>query len=175
MQVWADAPTSAALIERFGYIFKTPPGSFYPPVAELNLIDGPIGIEGAGGLLELLPFRVSHGEITALGFRIGGLVYLPDVSMIPDAAWPLIEGAEVFICDALRLTPHPSHAHLALTLDWIARARARRGVVTNMHIDLDYAETLAATPAHVVPAHDGLVIEAGLDAPAPRPLLEAVA
>lgn len=175
MQLWADAPTSRALRDRFGYIFETPPGSNYPPVADLNPVEGAFGIDGAGGLIPFLPFRVSHGDITALGFRIGGLVYLPDVSFIPEECWPLIEGAEVFVCDALRLTPHPSHAHLALALDWIARSGARRGVVTNMHIDLDYAETMAATPAHVVPAHDGMVIEVGLNAPSPRPLAEALA
>ncbi|AUH34095.1 MBL fold metallo-hydrolase [Paracoccus tegillarcae] len=173
MQLWADAPTSAALIERFGYIFETPAGSGYPPVAVLNPIEGPVRIDGAGGILELLPFRVHHGEITALGFRIGGLVYLPDVSTIPDAAWPLIDGADVFICDALRMTPHPSHAHLSLTLDWIARAMPERAVITNMHLDMDYATVMASTPDHVVPAHDGLVVEAGLTAPAPGPQTEA--
>ena len=168
--VWADAPTTEALVERFGYIFETPENSSYPPVADLNLIEGAFGIDGAGGLIPFLPFRVQHGDITALGFRIGGLVYLPDVSFIPGDCWPLIEGAEAFVCDALRITPHPSHAHLALALDWIERSRAERGVVTNMHIDLDYAETLAATPDNVIPAHDGLVIEVGVEAPAPQPL-----
>ena len=52
--------------------------------------------------------------------------------------------------DALRRKPHPTHAHLALTLDWIARARPAQGVITNMHIDLDYAtldgRTAAAYP-----------------------------
>ena len=66
---------------------------------------------------------------------------------------------EVFICDALRRTPHPSHAHLALALEWIERSRARRGILTNMHIDLDYDAIMAETPDHVVPAHDGMTIE----------------
>lgn len=173
MQLWADAPTSDALRERFGYIFETPPGSGYPPVADLNVIEAAVNIDGPGGLMQLRPFRVNHGEISALGFRIGGLVYLPDVSMIPDDAWPLIEGAEVFICDALRPTPHPSHAHLALTLDWIARSGAARGIITNMHIDMDYAAVAAGTPENVIPAHDGLVIEVGNDAPSLQPLPKA--
>ena len=81
-----------------------------------------------------------------------------DVLAIPEAAWPAIMGAEVFICDALRYTPHPSHAHLALALEWIARSRARRGVLTNMHIDLDHDTVMAETPDHIVPAHDGMDI-----------------
>nr|WP_241865400.1 MBL fold metallo-hydrolase [Paracoccus salsus] len=163
--VWADAPTAAALVERFAYIFDTPPGSFYPPVAELHPLVGPVTIEGPGGAIIFHPFRVAHGEITALGFRIGGLVYLPDVSQIPDLAWPLIEGAEIFICDALRPEPHPSHAHLAQALEWLARAGTPRGVLTNMHIDMDYDEVLAQTPDHIVPAHDGMVVEVTPDGP----------
>ncbi len=157
--VWADAPTSAALLERFDYIFQTPPDSFYPPIAVMNPLDGPVTVTGAGGPITFHPFRVRHGEIDSLGFRIGGLVYLPDVSQIPEQAWPLIEGAEVFICDALRPEPHPSHAHLAQALDWIARGGTSRGVLTNMHIDMDYDAVIRATPDHVIPAHDGLVIE----------------
>lgn len=158
MPVWADAPTSQALLDRFGYVFQTPEGSYYPPIAELNRIDGPVTIDGLGGAITFQPFRVQHGEIDALGFRIGGLVYLPDVSAIPDDAWPLIEGAEIFVCDALRLDPHPSHAHLAQALDWIARSGVPQGVVTNMHIDLDYKAVAAMTPDHVIPAHDGMVL-----------------
>ncbi|HRO15847.1 MAG TPA: MBL fold metallo-hydrolase [Paracoccus sp. (in: a-proteobacteria)] len=159
---WADAPTAQALRTRFGYVFETPPGSAYPPIVDLNPIDGPFGIDGAGGPLSLTPFTVEHGGIPALGFRISGhgpaLVYLPDVKSIPDEAWPAIMEPEVFICDALRRRPHPSHAHLALALDWIERSRARRAVITNMHVDLDYDAVMAETPPHVVPAHDGMVV-----------------
>ncbi|SNR44000.1 MBL fold metallo-hydrolase [Paracoccus sediminis] len=162
---WADMPTSEALLGRFGYIFETPPGSFYPPICDLRRIDGPIIVTGPGGPVTLIPFRVQHGEITALGLRIGGLVYLPDVSDIPHPAWPLIHGAEVFVCDALRPAPHPSHAHLAQALDWIAHAGTPRAVLTNMHIDMDHATVAATTPDHVQPAFDGMVIETTSDTP----------
>ncbi|WP_405405978.1 MBL fold metallo-hydrolase [Paracoccus sp. Ld10] len=158
LPLWADEPTAHALTTRFGYVFETPKGSLYPPICALRAIDGPITIDGPGGSVTLIPFRVQHGEITALGFRIGGLVYLPDVSDIPDDAWPLIEDAPVFIIDALRHEPHPSHAHLALSLDWIARARSPRAVLTNMHIDMDYVSVDAQTPSHVQPAFDGMQI-----------------
>jgi phosphoribosyl 1,2-cyclic phosphate phosphodiesterase len=60
--------------------------------------------------------------------------------------------------DALRRTPHPTHAHLAKTLDWIERVRPARAVLTNMHMDLDYGTVAAEVPAHVTPAHDGMTI-----------------
>lgn len=171
MPVWADRQTASDLLGRFGYIFETPEGSQYPPVCVLNLIEGQITVEGPGGPVTLIPFRVQHGEITALGFRIGGLVYLPDVSDIPEAAWPLLSGAETIILDALRPEPHPSHAHLALSLSWIARAAPAQAVLTNMHIDMDYAAVQAATPGNVTPAHDGLILQASAASPALAPAL----
>ncbi len=159
LPVWADAPTQEALLSRFGYAFVQPAGSPYPPILDLNTIDGPVSVTGAGGTMDLVPFVADHGSSTALGFRIGGLAYLPDALALDDAAFAVLEGLEVWVVDALRRKPHPTHAHLALALDWIARARPARAVLTNMHVDLDYAELAAELPDHIVPAHDGLVIE----------------
>ncbi len=159
LPVWADPPTQEALYSRFGYAFVQPEGSPYPPILDMHTIHGPFTIEGAGGPLTFQPFRVDHGSIEALGFRIDDLAYLPDVVRIPDEAWPHLEGLDVWIVDALRRTPHPTHAHLALTLDWIARVQPRRAVITNMHIDLDYATLEAELPPGIVPAFDGMVVE----------------
>jgi phosphoribosyl 1,2-cyclic phosphate phosphodiesterase len=159
LPVWADAETSADLLGRFGYAFEQRAGSDYPPILDLNRIEGPFAVEGAAGALRLEPFRVRHGRMHALGFRVAGLAYLPDVSDIPDEAWPLLAGLDCWILDALRYRPHPTHAHLALSLDWIARARPRLAVLTNMHNDLDYATVAAETPANVIPAHDGMRLD----------------
>jgi phosphoribosyl 1,2-cyclic phosphate phosphodiesterase len=96
--------------------------------------------------------------MNALGFRIGPLAYLPDAVAIPDESWTVLAGLDCWIVDALRRKPHPTHAHLALTLEWIARARPARAILTNMHNDLDYAALASELPAHVAPAHDGLTV-----------------
>ncbi len=158
LQVWADGPTGNALLDRFGYAFVQPKGSAYPPICELNTIVDDVTISGAGGPITLSPFEVTHGNIDALGFRIGDLAYLPDVSEIPDAIWPKLDGLAVWIVDALRRTPHPSHSHLDNTLAWIARAKPKLAVLTNMHIDLDYVSVDRETPDHVTPAFDGMTI-----------------
>ncbi len=106
----------------------------------------------------LRPFRVRHGSIDALGFRIGPLAYLPDVSEMTEAGWDAVAGADCWVLDALRRKPHPTHAHLARSLDWIARSGVPRAVLTNMHIDLDHATVAAETPDHVTPAHDGMTL-----------------
>ena len=61
--------------------------------------------------------------------------------------------------DALRPTPHPSHLSLPESLDLITRFQPRQAVLTDMHIDLDYARTEAETPANVTPAFDGMQID----------------
>lgn len=158
LQVWADGDTTNDLLGRFGYAFVQPKGSSYPPILELNAIEGEFTIDGAGGPIRFEPFSVKHGRIDALGFRIGDVAYLPDVSDIPDAAWPALRGLDTWIVDALRRDPHPTHAHLAKTLEWIARAAPRQAVLTNMHNDLDYATVAAETSDHIHPAYDGMTI-----------------
>ncbi|MEO1027308.1 MAG: MBL fold metallo-hydrolase [Pseudomonadota bacterium] len=156
LSVWADGPTQERLFGSFGYAFTQPEGSPYPPILKMHTINGDVVIDGAGGTITLQPFKVGHGSIDALGFRINALAYLPDVSEIYDDAWHSLHDLDVWIVDALRRTPHPSHAHLERTLEWIERARPGRAVLTNMHIDLDYDTVLAETPDHIEPAFDGM-------------------
>ncbi|MDG2341356.1 MAG: MBL fold metallo-hydrolase, partial [Paracoccaceae bacterium] len=138
LQVWADGATQDALFSRFGYAFVQPKDSPYPPILEMNTISGTITVNGAGGPVDLNPIRVNHGSIDALGFRISNVVYMPDVADIYDESWPLLNGMECWILDALRRSPHPTHAHLERSLEWIEKAAPKTAVLTNMHIDLDY-------------------------------------
>jgi phosphoribosyl 1,2-cyclic phosphate phosphodiesterase len=158
LPVWADGPTQEALLSRFGYAFVQPEGSPYPPILDLHTIDGPVTVPGAGGPVNLTPFRADHGSMDTLGFRIGPLAYLPDAVDIPAESWPVLDGLDCWIVDALRRKPHPTHAHLDMTLGWIGRAKPARAVITNMHIDLDYETLRAELPPHIAPAHDGMVL-----------------
>ena len=158
LSVWADAATQVALLSHFGYAFVQPDGSPYPPILDLHDINGDVTIDGAGGPLTLTPIEVAHGAATALGFRIHDLAYLPDVSDISSDAVLALQGLDYWVLDALRRSPHPSHFHLERSLQWIARIAPKRAVLTNMHIDLDYAKVDAETPDHITPAYDGMTI-----------------
>lgn len=158
LPVWADPPTRDALMQRFDYAFVQAEGSAYPPILNMNLIEGDVTIDGAGGTIRFSPFEVAHGGMNALGFRIGDLAYLPDVAQIPENVWPLLSNLDCWIVDALRRDPHPTHAHLARTLEWIDRVQPKSAVLTNMHIDLDYDTLQAETPPHIQPAYDGLTL-----------------
>ncbi|NNE79644.1 MAG: MBL fold metallo-hydrolase [Silicimonas sp.] len=156
LSVWADGPTQERLFASFGYAFVQPEGSPYPPILDMHTINGDVVIGGAGGEITFKPFPVDHGAIDALGFRIGGLVYLPDVSEIYKESWHFLENLDIWIVDALRRDPHPTHAHLERTLEWIERLSPKRAVLTNMHIDMDYETVQNDTPDTVEPAYDGM-------------------
>ncbi len=162
LDLYMDGRTSALMLERFGYCFVTPPGSNYPPITrDKRIATGhAFTIPGDGPAVEMLPIRLIHGDIEALGLRFGGIAYSPDVSAIPDESVSAFADLDLWIIDALRLTPHPTHFSLDEALAWIERMKPKRAVLTNLHTDLDYAALSKRLPAGIIPAFDGLTLEA---------------
>lgn len=161
IDAFMDEATANSIISKFGYIFRTPKDSDYPPILTERRIESGAAFEvaGSGGAIAMTPFRLAHGSVDALGFRIGKLAYTPDVSAVPDDALPYLQHLDVWIIDALRVRPHPSHFHLEQALEWVEKMRPRRAILTNLHTDLDYGELAARLPDHITPAHDGMVVQ----------------
>jgi phosphoribosyl 1,2-cyclic phosphate phosphodiesterase len=161
LEVWVDEPTRASLVERFAYCFEQPPGSTYPPILMPHPIEAPapIRIDGPSGAIECVPIPQMHGDIGTLGYRVGGLAYSPDISDIPVASLPLLQNLDVWIVDALRFTPHPSHFSVKQALAWIKRLAPKRAILTHMTTDLDYEALRRELPEGVEPAYDNMVIE----------------
>lgn len=161
VDIYADATTMSRLKEAFSYCFESPEGSFYPPILKHHPITlgRKISIDGPGGVLEILPFRQIHGDIDTLGLRVDGLAYSCDVSDLPSDSIASLQDLDVWIVDALRYRPHPSHFNVEQSLAWIERIKPRRAVLTHMHTDLDYGRLKRELPAHVEPAYDGMRIE----------------
>jgi phosphoribosyl 1,2-cyclic phosphate phosphodiesterase len=161
VDVYLDAHTSEVMHRRFGYCFEAPPGSEYPPiVTEHRLVAGqPITVQGEGGTITALPLLQEHGDIASYGFRFGNLAYSCDLSGMPPESVAALSGLDVWIVDALRYRPHPSHFSLDETLEWIARIKPRRAILTNLHSDLDFEAVRAKVPANVEPAYDGITVE----------------
>ena len=155
IEAWADQRTWGVLRRRFGYCFEAEAHGFYNPIYRPNVIDGPFRAAGVG----VVPFPQDHGTVPSLGLRFGQIAYANDVVALSEEAFRLLAGVEVLIVDAMRYRPHPTHAHLELALEWIARISPKRAFLTNLHVDMDYAELDRRTPPHVRPCYDGLVIE----------------
>jgi phosphoribosyl 1,2-cyclic phosphate phosphodiesterase len=159
--IYADALTRATLERRFEYCFAQPPGSLYPAILKAHDITPPepVRISGPGGPVEAIPFLQEHGGNPSLGFRFGNIAYSPDVGGLPEASLPLLEGLDLWIVDALRPMPHPSHFSVGQTLEWIERLNVKRAILTHMTIELDYESLRRQLPSHVVPGYDGMVVE----------------
>lgn len=159
--VYTDDATQLRLDEAFGYCFSTPPGSHYPPVLSRHRITAgtPFAIDGPGGRLDILPYRQAHGDIDSLGFRIGDFAYSSDVSAIPDETLPFLADLDIWVVDALRWRPHPSHFSVDEAVAWHERLRPRRTILTHMHSDLDYRMLIERLPGDIQPAFDGMVID----------------
>ena len=166
VDVYLDEPTSFAMHQKFGYCFVKPADSEYPPiVSEHRMIAGePEVVEGEGGLLRVLPILQNHGDISSIGFRFGAngagdVAYSCDLKDLPENSQEALAGLDLWIVDALRYTPHPSHFSVSEALVWIERLKPKRAVLTNLHSDLDYETLRKELPPHVTPAYDGMRLQ----------------
>jgi phosphoribosyl 1,2-cyclic phosphate phosphodiesterase len=160
---YMDPATRETLTARFGYVFETRGG--YPAICHARNLpphEKPWSVPGPSGSIPIYTFDQDHGSVRSVGYRFGPVGYCSDVVDLPPGAMAALAGVEVFIVDALRDTPHPTHAHVARSLEWIAELKPARGILTNMHSDLDYNELRGRLPPGVEPAYDGMVIETGL-------------
>ena len=163
MQAWlpiyADRETLAAIEARFGYVLEKIPEAhgFFKPCLTPNLINGPFRV----GNIDILPFEQDHGfGRTSLGFRFGPIAYSTDVVGLSEAAFESLRGVRLWIVDCLRDRSHPTHSHLAQTLDWIKRVAPERAVLTHMNQEVDYETLARSLPDGVEPAFDGMVLDA---------------
>ena len=153
---YVDALTGASLELRFAYCFRSTPG--YPAILKISgeLAPGtPTRVNGAGGDLDILPLAQDHGFCASLGFRVGGFAYTNDVVAFPKQSHEALRGLDLWIVDALREAPHPSHAHIGRALEWIEELKPKHAVLTNLNHDVDYQTLKARLPKGVEPAYDG--------------------
>ena len=169
--VYIDESISPDIVPRFSYCFEQAHDSGYPAILDrrdMPAMGEDAIINGPAGPIAVKPFRQVHGRIDSLGFIFalpdiydcGRIAYSSDTNDLPAESFAMLGSIDVWIVDALKREPHPSHSHLAQSLDWLAHVNAARGVLTNMHLDMDYATLCAELPAHIRPAFDGMVVEA---------------
>ncbi len=161
LPAFANRATIAALEERFAYAITTVDmdRGLYRPI--LDLQEMPASIDRPAG--RITSFEQAHGRGTSLGFRFGPIAYSTDVSTLSDEVLAALHGVPVWIVDACREEPHPSHAHLDRTLEWIRMVRPGLAVLTHMNHTMDYRRLCAKLPDNVVPGHDGLAVEVMAD------------
>jgi phosphoribosyl 1,2-cyclic phosphate phosphodiesterase len=160
LDAFANAETLEAIRRRFGYVLEPWPDdatNFYRPVLIPHQVDH--REQFTVGDIPIVAFRQDHGYCDSLGLRFGPIAYSSDAVELPDDAFDLLQGVEVWIIGTLMDVPHPTHADVDKALRWLKRAGAKHGVLTHLSGRLDYAVLSARLPDGVEPAYDGLVID----------------
>jgi phosphoribosyl 1,2-cyclic phosphate phosphodiesterase len=154
---YMDPVARATLTNRFAYCFTGASGGYPAILEDVGVIEHgeTISIMGPGGALRATPLIQDHGTVMSFGFRFGPAAYSNDLVTLPAETKAALTGLDLWIVDALRYKPHPTHANLEQALAWIAELRPAQAVLTNMHQDLDYATLQRALPPGVEPGYDG--------------------
>jgi phosphoribosyl 1,2-cyclic phosphate phosphodiesterase len=162
LDAFAGAATCADLRARFSYIFdpdyRVPTGTTRPEI-RLHEVDPDAGNVTAAGF-ELRPFRLPHGGVDVLGFRIGDLGYVTDAKTLPPAATEVLAGVRVLVLNALWFgNPHPTHFNVEEAVEAARRIGAERTFLTHLTHRLKHDALAAALPPGIAPACDGLIVE----------------
>jgi phosphoribosyl 1,2-cyclic phosphate phosphodiesterase len=155
---YARPATLDALQNRFAYVFSGKSG--YPATVEASELPDRVHV----GSMAITIVDQPHGRASSAGLRFeaDGLAigYATDVSGMTDAMRAHYADLDVWIVDALRRYPHPSHPDLPTVLRWVEELRPRRTVLIHMDQSMDYADLIAELPGGVEPGYDGLVLPA---------------
>ncbi|AVG14419.1 MBL fold metallo-hydrolase [Chromobacterium vaccinii] len=143
--------TISNIRERFGYALQPPSTMWDKPVLLPEVVNGPFQHQGVA----LTPIPLLHGSWPCLGWRIGDVAWLTDLSHIPDSSLPLLEGLELLFLDCLNQDPYPSHLCVDQAFEWAARIAARRTVLIHMTHKLEYLDLSERCPPGVEVGFDG--------------------
>jgi phosphoribosyl 1,2-cyclic phosphate phosphodiesterase len=159
--IYCEDDVEEVIRATFSYAFHAPGGTAGPPMLLPQLVFHRISEERFTILgEECIPIRFDHGRFRVLGFRFGKIAYCTDVSAIPERSWPLLEGLDVLVLDALRPgAPHPAHFSLSQALEVINSVKPRQAYLTHMGHEMEYDQLCATLPPQVAPAYDGLRFE----------------
>jgi phosphoribosyl 1,2-cyclic phosphate phosphodiesterase len=156
MPCYGDAPTLADIRRTFHYVFDpaTPKGGGLPAL-DLRAIDGPFQV----GDISVQPIPLWHGPRPILGFRFDRFAYLTDCNRIADEAWPLLDGLDTVVIDALREQPHPTHFSHDEAVEAARRIAASHTFFTHMCHHLPHEATNTKLPPGMRLAYDGLTLD----------------
>lgn len=157
VDVYAEEACARHLEERIPYCFVD---HKYPGVPQIRLLRAvlhePLMLAGA----KVVPFRVMHGKLPILAYRIGSLAYITDMKTIPEEEMPYLEGVRTLVVNGLRQEPHNSHQSISEAVAFSQKVGAERTFLTHMsHGAGLHAAASAELPENVSLAYDGLAIE----------------
>ncbi len=150
--IFANENTMKELKLKFNYAIREESQFWETPVLQANIVNGPFHIEET----QIIPLPVIHGRMEILGYRLGNLAYITDVSEIPESTLNLLQGVDILLLDCLRYEPHFSHYGFKQSLEMSEKIKAKRTFFIHMTHDIEYDAVSSDLPDNVYLAYDGL-------------------
>jgi phosphoribosyl 1,2-cyclic phosphate phosphodiesterase len=159
MPLYCTGEVEDKIRQSFSYAFAKsaehlPPG-YIPKLVFRQITEEPFTLLGQ----RVIPIPLIHANFNVFGFRLGDMAYCTDVNRFPERSWPLLDGLQVLVLDALRHKPHPGHLSIDEALAIIARVKPARAYLTHIAHELEHEATNAQLPPGVELAYDGLQFE----------------
>jgi len=157
MQVFGEEEVLEDLKTRFGYIFQS---QKYPGSPGIDLKKIKPGEIFKLRNTEILPIRALHGKLPVLGYRIGDMAYLTDISAIPEESIPLLYKLKVLVISALHRRKHHSHLNLKEAIDLAQSIGASKTFFIHLSHSMGlHNEVMQELPSHIELAYDGLSVQ----------------
>lgn len=158
LPVWGSAQTLAAVRERFAYIWNSKQVGGGLPDIRLRKITRAFNVIG----LRVIPIPIKHGKLDILGYRIGDLAYMTDVSEVPETSLPLLESLDTMIISCVRYRFHRTHLNIAGAKRLHSLVKPRQTLLTHLTHYFTHKEVIAIMPTEISPAFDGMKVTINL-------------
>lgn len=112
--------------------------------------------------MEVTPVPIRHGVMDILGYRIGDMVYMTDISSLPESSLPLVEGVGTMIISCVRHRFHRTHLNISGAKRLHRLVRPGRTVLTHLTHYFTHEELSEIMPDGIEPAYDGMRLEIAL-------------
>lgn len=158
LPVWGSRETLDTIRRRFDYIWNAKQvGGGLPDIVLKD-----VGSGFTAGGLDIVPIPIKHGQLDILGYRIGALAYMTDLSAVPDSSLPLLENLETMIISCVRYRFHRTHLNFAGAKRLHRLVRPRQTLLTHLTHYYSHKELIAEMPVDMTPAYDGMTVNINL-------------
>ena len=154
IEIYGSKRTIKELQIKYDFCFKKKNG--YVPILKSNIINNYFSIKKKNKSLNINSFDIQHGEIKATAHIFEKIAYLSDCSSIPPKSLKYLYNLDYLIIDCLRKGVHPGHFNYEQALSLAKQFNAKKTILTNLHVELDYNEIKKDLPHNIIPAYDGL-------------------
>jgi phosphoribosyl 1,2-cyclic phosphate phosphodiesterase len=150
--LYGNHDTIQHIANKFPYVLREASNFWDLPVLAVKRVSEPFELFG----VKITPIPVKHGNSDILGYRIGNIAYLTDVSAIPESSMALLQGLEVLMLDCLRFTTHPTHINLEQSLEYASLIQANQTYLIHMTHEIEFETVSQQLPPSVRLGYDGL-------------------